>query len=156
MNLFGATNMVNLMGQSKRLLLQITKTDMFFKMNSTIEIIEMVDGMCNDSNIKRWNLYAYPMLRQLTVGNNCLHYVKDLALKGCNSLEMVSIGSNCFMKSKGGCMEMSNCPLLKNVSIGDCTCVDWSVFVMKSCGTVEVSIGDGCFPRCERVVFEGV
>ena len=38
--------------------------------------------------------------------------------------------------------------------IGSGCCVDWSSFLLKNCGVVEVSIGDGCFVNCENTVFE--
>ena len=39
--------------------------------------------------------------------------------------------------------------------VGEGCCVNWSSFVMRNCDSLqEVSIGDGCFVRCENTVFE--
>ena len=64
------------------------------------------------------------------------------------------MGMRCFCESEGGLFEGSGCKKLKSVKVGDGSCVDWSGFVMKDCGVIEVSIGDGCFVNCENTVFE--
>ena len=133
--------------------LEIKTVKDFFKVNSRVTAIEMKPGLCNDSQIQEWNLNAYSKLVELVVGDNCLQFVKGLKLVGFVSLERVAIGMRCMCESDG-CFEVSDCEKLKSVVMGGGCCVKWSSFVMKNCGVIEVSIGDGCFVSCEKTVFE--
>ena len=133
--------------------LEISTVKDFFKVNSHVTAIEMKPGLCNDSQIQEWNLSAYSMLVELVVGDDCIQFVKGLKLVGFASLERVAIGMRCMCESEG-CFEVSDCEKLKSVVIGGGCCVKWSSFVMKNCGVIEVSIGDGCFVSCEKTVFE--
>ena len=125
----------------------------FFKMSGRVTVIKMVSGLCNDSAIQEWNLSVFSKLVELVVDDNCLQFVKGLKLVGFVSLERVAIGMKCMCESEG-CFEVSDCEKLKSVVIGGGCCVKWSSFVMKNCGVIEVSIGDGCFVSCEKTVFE--
>ena len=133
--------------------LEISTVKDFFKVNSRVTVIEMKPGLCNDSQIQEWNLSAYSKLVELVVGNDCLQFVKGLKLVGFASLERVAIGMRCMCESDG-CFEVSDCEKLKSVVMGGGCCVKWSSFVMRNCGVIEVSIGDGCFVNCEKTVFE--
>ena len=122
--------------------------------NKATEKIMVKDGLCNDEDIDKWNLSKCERLVELIVGNDCLQYLKDLKLSGMKCLEKVEIGTGCLCKSEGGVFEVSDCERLRSVVIGEGCCVNWSGFVMKDCGVVEVIIGDGCFVSCEKSVFE--
>ena len=125
-----------------------------FEANKATEKIMVKDGLCNDEDIDKWNLSKCERLVELIVGNDCLQYLKDLKLSGMKCLEKVEIGTGCLCKSEGGVFEVSDCERLRSVVIGEGCCVNWSSFVMKDCGVVEVIIGDGCFVSCEKSVFE--
>ena len=133
--------------------LEIKTVKDFFKMSGRVTVIKMASGLCNDIAIQEWNLSVFSKLVELVVGDNCLQFVKGLKLVGFVSLERVAIGMKCMCESEG-CFEASDCEKLKSVVIGGGCCVKWSSFVMKNCGVIEVSIGDGCFVNCEKTVFE--
>ena len=133
--------------------LEIKTMKDFFKMSGRVTVIKMASGLCNDSAIKEWNLSVFSKLVELVVDDNCLQFVKGLKLVGFVSLERVAIGMRCMCKNEG-CFEVSDCDKLKSVVIGCGCCVKWSSFVMRNCGVIEVSIGDGCFVNCEKTVFE--
>ena len=133
--------------------LEISTVKDFFKVNSRVTAIEMKPGLCNDSQIQEWNLSAYSKLVELVVGDDCIQFVKGLKLVGFVSLERVAIGMKCMCESEG-CFEVSDCEKLKSVVMGGGCCVKWNSFVMRNCGVIEVSIGDGCFVNCENTVFE--
>ena len=133
--------------------LEISTVKDFFKVNSRVTAIEMKPGLCNDSHIQEWNLSAYSKLVELVVADDCIQFVKGLKLVGFVSLERVAIGMRCMCESDD-CFEVSDCEKLKSVVIGGGCCVKWSSFVMRNCGVIEVSIGDGCFVNCEKTVFE--
>ena len=144
---------MNMMTDVHGTVLEIKTMKDFFKMSGRVTVIKMASGLCNDSQIQEWNLSAYSKLVELVVGNDCLQFVKGLKLVGFASLERVAIGMRCMCESDG-CFEVSDCEKLKSVVIGGGCCVKWSSFVMKNCGVIEVSIGDGCFVSCEKTVFE--
>ena len=133
--------------------LEISTVKDFFKVYRRVTAIEMKPGLCNDSQIQEWNLSAYSKLVELVVADDCIQFVKGLKLVGFVSLERVAIGMRCMCESDD-CFEVSDCEKLKSVVIGGGCCVKWSSFVMRNCGVIEVSIGDGCFVNCEKTVFE--
>ena len=124
-------------------------------MDVAIEVIRVMNGVCNDPDVEGWNLNdCSSRLRELVLGNDCLQYVKKMKLVGFASLEKAEFGMRCLCKSEGGEFEVSECKRLKSVKMGDGCCEDWNSFTLKNCGVAEVSIGDGCFVNCESVVFE--
>ena len=144
---------MNMMTDVHGTVLEIKTMRDFFKMSGRVTVIKMASGLCNDSAIQEWNLSVFSKLVELVVDDNCLQFVKGLKLVGFVSLERVAIGMKCMCESEG-CFEVSDCGALRSVVIGGGCCVKWSSFVMKNCGVIEVSIGDGCFVSCEKTVFE--
>ena len=144
---------MNMMTDVHGTVLEIKTMRDFFKMSGRVTVIKMASGLCNDSAIQEWNLSVFSKLVELVVDDNCLQFVKGLKLVGFVSLERVAIGMKCMCESEG-CFEVSDCGALRSVVIGGGCCVKWSSFVMRNCGVIEVSIGDGCFVSCEKTVFE--
>ena len=141
--------------EAESTLLLIEHDRSFFENRPEVEVIRMRSGVCDDPDIDCWKLHLFPALRELTVGDDCLHFVKEVKLIGLKRLEKVEIGRNCFRESEG-CFEVSECGALKSVKMGKGCCVKWNSFVMKNCSIEEVSIGDGCFVNCEKTVFESL
>ena len=126
-----------------------------FYVNSRTERIVVRGGLCNDDDIREWDLSKCERLVELVVGDNCLQYLRGLKLSGLKSLERVEIRMGCMCKSEGGVFEVSGCERLRSVVIGGGCCVNWSSFSLKDCDAIqEVVIGDGCFVSCESIVFE--
>ena len=146
---------MNMMTDVHGTVLEIKTMRDFFKMSGRVTVIKMASGLCNDSAIQEWNLSVFSKLVELVVDDNCLQFVKGLKLVGFVSLERVAIGMKCMCESEG-CFEMSDCEKLKSVVMGGGCCVKWNSFVMRNCGVIEVSIGDGCFVNCENTVFESL
>lgn len=133
----------------------VVEDEDLFEMKESTERIEMKSGLCNDMDIREWKLCECKRLVELVVGDECVEYVSELKLVGLKCLEKMKIGMNCFSKSEGGCLEVSECEQLKSVKLGDGCCVNWSSFTLKNCEALqEVSIGDGGFVSCESTVFE--
>ena len=154
-NMIGMSVVNKPMVKPKRVALVMNTDEDFFKVNGNVTAIEMKSGLCNDSQIQRWNVKVFSKLTELVVGDNCLQFVKELKLVGFGLLESVSFGSKCFTKTLNGCFEVSGCGALRSLKMGEGCCVKWSSFVMKNCDSLqEVSIGDGCFVNCENTVFE--
>ena len=126
-----------------------------FYVDSRTERIVVKSGLCNDDDIREWDLSKCGRLVELVVGNNCLQFLRGLKLSAFKCLERVEIGMGCMCKSEGGVFEVSGCEKLRSVEIGGGSCVNWNGFVMKDCESVEeVSVGDGCFMSCENIVFD--
>ena len=134
--------------------LVVEEDEGIFYTDSTTDRIVVKSGLCNDDDIREWDLSVCEQLVELIVGDNCLQYLSEWKLSGLKCLERVEIGMGCMCKSEGGVFEVSECERLKSVKMGDGCCVKWKSFVMKDCGVEEVSIGDGCFVNCENTVFE--
>ena len=142
--------------ESKRRVLSVCNDEDLVLFNGETEVIRIASASCNDPDIESWDLYDCSRLRELVLGSECLQYVNELVLNEFRCLEKVEMGSGCYSKSKSGLLEVSGCEKLKRVAIGDGSFVNWNEFVMKDCGVEEVSIGNGCFVNCVRIVFESV
>ena len=135
--------------------LVVEEDEGIFYVDSTTDRIVVKSGLCNDDDIREWDLSECERLVELIVGDNCLQYLSEWKLSGLKCVERVEIGVGCMCKSEGGVFEVSECERLKSVKMGNGCCVIWSSFVMRNCESVEeVSIGDGCFVSCENTVFE--
>ena len=134
----------------------VKKDEDLIEIDDGVEVIHVMDGVCNDSDIEEWNLNdCSSELRELVLGDDCLQYVSELKLVGLICLEKMEMGAGCYSESEGGAFEMSKCDKLRSVVIGGGCCVKWSSFTLKNCDSIqEVSIGDGCFVNCENTVFE--
>ena len=109
-----ATEPVNTAG---RVIVKCNKD--FVLLGEDVEGIEVKNGMCNNEAFDEWSMEEYVLLRELIVGDECFHFVKDLKIVGLNALEKVEIGKECFCKASGGVFEMRDCEKLKSVKIGD-------------------------------------
>ena len=134
--------------------LVVEEDEGIFYADSTTDRIVVKSGLCNDDDIREWDLSVCKRLVELIVGDNCLQYLSEWKLSGLKCLERVEIGVGCMCKSEGGVFEVIGCEKLRSVKMGEGCCVKWSGFVMRNCGVEEVSIGDGCFVNCENTVFE--
>ena len=133
----------------------VKEDEIIFYVNSRTERIVVKSGLCNDDDIREWDLSKCGRLVELVVGDNCLQYLRGLKLSGLKCLEKVVIGMGCMCKSEGGVFEVSGCERLRSVVIGGGCCVKWSSFTLRNCDAIqEVVIGDGCFMSCESIVFE--
>ena len=161
MNVVGVTMLNKPMTQEDKVRAEHTlimkEEDDMFEGDASTEAIQVLNGLCNASDIVEWKLEVYPGLKELVVGDDCFQCVKGLRLNEFKCLEKVEIGARCFTSSGGGEMEVSDCGALRSVKLGDGCCVRWCSFVMRNCGSIqEVSIGDGCFVNCENTVFESL
>ena len=97
----------------------VKNDDDFLLLDESVEGIEVKNGVCNDEDFEEWEMEEYVRLRELVVGDEGFHFVKDVRIVGLSALEKVEIGKQCFCKASGGVFEMRNCEKLKSVKIGD-------------------------------------
>ena len=123
----------------------IDSDEAFFVKDKKINVIHMNDRRCNDSDIVNWRLNAYPQLRELVVGDNCLKYVNGLQLRNMKKLESVEIGENCFTESET-VLDVSGCKKLEQLSIGAGSFLKLKELKLNRLESLErVEIGEECF-----------
>ena len=93
--------------------------DDFISLDDEVEVVEVRNRVCNNEVFDEWEVDEYVKLRELTVGDECFQYVKDLKIVGLNELEKVEIGKQCFCRTTEGVFELENCEKLESVKIGD-------------------------------------
>lgn len=126
-------------------MLVISSDDMLFDTDNTRSVIQMNDGLCNDSDIVNWRLNAYSRLRELVVGDNCLKYVNGLQLRNMKMLESVEIGESCFTESET-VLDVSGCKMLEQLSIGAGSFLKLKELKLNRLESLErVVIGEECF-----------
>ena len=102
----------------------------------------------------------FNQLKILDIRSNCLTHARDFVLKELPNLEKVVIGNGCFKTNKiqraNGHFQISNCPNLRQLSIGDSSFYDFTSFElthMQSLQSIELSYY--CFQSTERFVLQG-
>ena len=78
----------------------VKEDENIFYVNSRTERIVVKSGLCNDDDIREWDLSKCGRLVELVVGDNCLQYLRGLKLSGLKCLEKVVIGMGCMCKSE--------------------------------------------------------
>lgn len=101
-------------------------------LSSVIQHIEVAEGACSDKDIKSLNLKRCTELVSFVAHRDSLQFIKEFKLVGFSRLEIVKIESGCFSKAKQSMFEMSNCLVLKSVSIDNACFVDCVSVVFES------------------------
>ena len=99
------------------------------------------------------DLSKYPKLKSVTIGDNSFMYTNEVIISGLNELESVVIGENSFTMMKDSfsnnstrSFHLKNCPVLKELRIGNYTFSDYTVCEMESIPSVEaIEMGDYSF-----------
>ena len=117
-------------------------------------ITELVIGnnMCNTESITELDLSKYPLLKNITIGDESFTYVSVFDLTGLSELESVEIGMNSFTKYMNGYdikpdpnrhFYLKNCPKLKSLKICSYSFSDYTVCEIENVPALEtVEIGD--------------
>ena len=122
-------------------------------MSNNITSIVIDNNKCNEESVTVLDLSKYPKLKSVTIGDNCFMYTIEVIITGLNELESVVIGENSFtmMKDSFGnnstrSFHLKNCPVLKELKIGDYSFSDYSVCETESIPSVEtIEMGDYSF-----------
>ena len=104
-------------------------------------------------NDKEWSVLDFhlmPYLKSLNVGDDCFESVEEVKLMGLRELERVVIGMNSFTAERFFFGEganrhfyLKNCPLLRELKIGQYSFSDYSVCEIESVDALEViEMGD--------------
>ena len=110
-------------------------------------ITELLIGSnkCNTESIVELDLFKYPMLKSVRIGDESFMYVKKMKIIGLRELESVEIGMNSFTKYKNSTGDDPNrrlwityCPSLRELRIGDYSFSDYSMIEIESVDALEV------------------
>ena len=115
--------------------------------------LSISSNKCNEESVTVLDLSKYPKLKSVTIGDNSFMYTNEVIISGLNELESVVIGENSFtmMKDSFGSnstrsFHLKNCPVLKELRIGNYSFSDYSVCEMESIPSVEaIEMGDYSF-----------
>ena len=109
-------------------------------------ITELVIGnnMCNTESITELDLSKYPLLKNITIGDESFTYVSVFDLTGLSELESVEIGMNSFTQAEYGWdndpnrhFYLKNCPKLKSLKIGGYSFSDYTVCEIENVDALE-------------------
>ena len=112
--------------------------------------LSISSNKCNEESVTVLDLSKYPKLKSVTIGDNSFMYTNEVIISGLNELESVVIGENSFtmMKDSFGSnstrsFHLKNCPVLKELKIGDYSFSDYSVIEIENVDALEtIAMGD--------------
>lgn len=84
-----------------------------------------------DNQRSSFEICSFPALRCIQIGNNCFQRSTSFLIKQNPCLESICIGKECFEEEEG-CFEVSDCPLLKDISILHRSFIRFSECVIQS------------------------
>ena len=104
----------------------------FDELQNTVEKLTFCCQSCNDDDFVTLDLTRFRSLKEVHIKNGSLKNVKDLIIRGLDTLEQVNIEGGCFSDTESGAFEISKCRRL-----------------------TKVKVGSKCFSSCRRTVFDG-
>ena len=96
----------------------------------------------------------FPSLEQIIIKSGYLRDVRDFEVTDCGSLTEIHIGTYCLngKDNKKNCKKefrISDCPLLKTITVGKHSCCNFSQCIVYSDSIEEFVFGDTSFTRCK-------
>ena len=126
----------------------------------SIEELVIGDRMLNDKNITTLHLSSPLLLRvkRIEIGSNCFQNVCGFVIDGLKRLESVKIGEDCFRinntwfgrfvlnEREIGIFQISNCPNLSELGIGDYSFYSFKLFKLFNVNSLKsINFGEYCF-----------
>ena len=138
-----------------------TKTRYFVPRNHSIDNLPTDIQhlfLCGFSDYSSHNLIftnnSYYQLKSITIGANGFNRVRNYIVDGLESLEIVKIGVECFRISdderNDGVCQITNCPNLRQLEIGDWSFEDFKSFEISNLNSLQsIKFGGYCFRYAE-------
>ena len=116
--------------------------------NYVVELT-VCDDCYNSEEFTVLDLYSFPFLKTLTVGNKCFQSVTSMSVYGLSKLESLHIGEECFFNCKEGernnynnCLCIKDCPRLKVIVVGPFSFSSYTNCIIENVNAVErITIG---------------
>ena len=105
---------------------------------------------CDDISKMKMDLSEFKRLKRIEIGNECFKHVREFVIDGLESLESVKIGNWCFRidwkERDDGVCQITNCPNLRQLEIGDYSFVDFQSFEISNVNSIQsIKFGRECF-----------
>ena len=93
---------------------------------------------------------SFHFIKSITIGYGCFQSVREFAIDGLESLEVVKIGDSCFRighnDGNDGLCRITNCPNLRQLEIGDESFKDFKSFELSNVNSLQsIKFGNECF-----------
>ena len=104
-----------------------------------------------ENQINSCVLYQFfGQVKQIIIGNSCLQHGMMFCVDQFDSLEMIRIGcdsmNSCLTEQPAGRCEITNCPKLKRISIGNYSFWNTTMLELSNLPSlVSLKLGSGCF-----------
>ena len=105
---------------------------------------------CGNLSKMKVDLSEFKKLKRIEIGNDSFQHVREFVLDGLERLESVKIGKKCFKiyweERDDGVCQISNCPNLRQLEIGDNSFVDFKSFELSNLNSLQsIKFGESCF-----------
>lgn len=119
------------------------------RLDNRIGTIVVSDGGCK-GDMPIVDCSRFSNLRELRVGDDCFEGTECVKLIGLKKLEKVVIGRRCCywarLQGEKGTFILRDCGKLKELKIGSCSCLHYSVCTIENLPALEkIEMGDNCF-----------
>ena len=104
--------------------------------------------------IRELRIEQFPDLEEIVIRSSYLRDVRDFVVTDCDSLTEIHIGTYCLngKDNKKNCKKefrISDCPLLKTITVGEHSCCYFSQCIVDSDSIEEFVFGDTSFTGCK-------
>ena len=112
-------------------------------LHTQLEELVVSNECCSEEERTVFDFKLLPNLQRLKVGDKCFKHVTKVELVGMKQLKKVEIGENCFSPDscwppRKGCFRLKDCPLLRELMIGDSSFSYYSVCEIESVPSLRV------------------
>ena len=112
-------------------------------LHTQLEELVVSNECCSEEERTVFDFKLLPNLQRLKVGDKCFKHVTKVELVGMKQLKKVEIGENCFSPDscwppRKGCFRLKDCPLLRELTIGDSSFSYYSVCEIESVPSLRV------------------
>ena len=121
------------------------------RIDSSVTVIDLESGICNNPNVPPFNFSRFANLESIRIGDDSFENMKEFRIQGLQNLISLKIGENSFTaeKKRHGddptrSFHVLDCPHLRSIIIGKYSFCDYSgEFEMKNLPALEeLKIGD--------------
>lgn len=114
-------------------LLPVEQIKIMDQIDSSVEDIDLDNGICNNPNLPPFNFGRFINLQTIRIGDDSFENMKEFRIQGLPNLKSLIVGENSFTaeKKRHGndptrSFHILDCPLLRSINIGKYSFCDYS------------------------------
>ena len=113
-----------------------------------------MNGSCDNPTLMKLDFSALSQLRRLETGSHSFQQVNHIAFNNLLHLESITIGKACCNAfSENGVFEITNCPKLYELEVGDDSCCHFHSFLVSNVDALQfMDIGNRCFQNSDSIL----